>query len=345
MTGLGKGANLNIEGVNADTFAGVTRSFSDVLIGFFPTNFLYDISNNKIIPVIIFSVIIAVAYVLIADKNKNVHIFKKFVDALKDIVFKAVDFIIVLTPYAVIALTAVATSKGIQNGKMLLSLLFFLVLGYVAFIIDSFGINAVLLKAFANVNPLHFFKKSITPFITAFTTQSSVGTLGVSIPTARDKLGVSEEVADFVLPLGTTIGMPGCAGIWPVLTAVYGVFGLGIDYSLTDWLLLGIMALFVSIGTAGVPGTATIVTASVLTAVGLPLEVMVLTIPISSIADMGRTATNVAGAMTSAVIVSHEEKNFNREIYNSKNEKTIDKIDKSPAPSISDELKGESCKI
>jgi Na+/H+-dicarboxylate symporter len=75
------------------------------------------------------------------------------------------------------------------------------------------------------------------------------------------------------------------------------------------------MSLLVTIGTAGVPGTATIVTASVLTAVGLPLEIMVLTIPISSIADTGRTATNITGAMTAAVIVAREENDFDEDIY------------------------------
>jgi Na+/H+-dicarboxylate symporter len=108
--------------------------------------------------------------------------------------------------------------------------------------------------------------------------------------------------------------MPACAGIWPILVAIYGIHGLGIQYSVQDYVVLGVMGLFVSIGVAGVPGTATIVTASVLTAVGLPLEIMVLTIPISSIADMGRTATNVTAAAVASTIVARQENDLDEDI-------------------------------
>jgi Na+/H+-dicarboxylate symporter len=314
-TSLGKGANLSIEGVDATTFDGVRRSFSEVLIGFFPRNFIDDIGGDKIIPVIIFSALLAVSFVLARHDNPKVEIFKDFIDALKEIIYKAVDFVILLTPYAVLALVGTATANGISRGGIIKSLLFMLVLAFVAFIIDTFFVNAVLIKSFAGILPWNFFRKIVPAQVTAFSTQSSVGTLSVSIPTAVKKLGVAEEVADFVLPLGTTIGMPGCAGIWPVLTAVYGVHGLGLHYTLADWAILGVVSLFVSIGTAGVPGTATIVTASVLTAAGLPLEIMVLTIPISAIADTGRTATNVSGALATSLIVAHEEGDLNEEIY------------------------------
>jgi Na+/H+-dicarboxylate symporter len=94
-----------------------------------------------------------------------------------------------------------------------------------------------------------------------------------------------------------------------------------------DWVILGVLALFVSIGTAGVPGTATIVTASVLTAAGLPLEVMVLTIPISAIADTGRTAINVTAALTSTLLVAHQEKNLDLDVYYDRAETATDKTD------------------
>jgi hypothetical protein len=152
----------------------------------------------------------------------------------------------------------------------------------------------------------------------AFSTQSSAGTLPVAIEILKEKVGVDGKIADVTTPLGTTIGMPGCAGIWPVLISIYGIYGLNLDFGIRDYILLIVVALFVSLGTAGVPGTATVTTASVLTILGLPLELIVLTLPISSIADTGRTATNITGAMVSATIVARQENGLDDEVFNQK---------------------------
>ncbi|MGF3976658.1 cation:dicarboxylate symporter family transporter, partial [Staphylococcus aureus] len=88
--GVGRNANLSIEGVDAANFESATVSFSEVLIGFFPRNIVYDAANDHIIPVILFSVMIAVAYVLVANRDRQlVQPFKDLVEATKAIIFKA----------------------------------------------------------------------------------------------------------------------------------------------------------------------------------------------------------------------------------------------------------------
>ena len=225
-----------------------------------------------------------------------------------------------LTPYAVLTLVATSVGNGINSSGMIWSLVMLLIVCFIAFIIDSYLINAVLLKVFAKVNPIKFFKKILPAQIVAFSTQSSAGTLPVATEILTDKIGVSGKVANVTTPLGTTIGMPGCAGIWPILVSLYGIYGLGINFSLTDYITLVVVALFVSFGTAGVPGTATVTTASVLTVMGLPLELIVLTIPISALADTGRTATNITGAMVSATIVARQEDSLDDEIFEKEDE-------------------------
>ncbi|MDU2353615.1 MAG: cation:dicarboxylase symporter family transporter, partial [Anaerococcus sp.] len=79
---------------------------------------------------------------------------------------------------------------------------------------------------------------------------------------------------------------------------------------------LVLIALLVSLGTVGVPGTATITTTALFAAMGLPLEMVVLLAPISTLADMGRTATNVTAANSSALIVAASEDKLNREVFN-----------------------------
>ena len=315
--GIGRNSYLSLEGIDAQNFEGKVVPFTQVLIGFFPRNVVSDIAEENTIPMILFAVLIAVSYVLVANKNREkVAIFKSFVEAVKEIIFKAVDFIISLTPYAVLALIATATGNGVSRSGIMWSLLVLLIVSFIAFALDTWVINAVLLKAFAKLSPLKFFRKVLPAQVVGFSTQSSAGTLPISTGILVKKIGIDPQVANFTAPLGTTIGMPGCAGIWPVLVAIYGINGLGINYEVKDYILLAVVSLFVSLGTAGVPGTATITTASVLTALGLPLELIVLSIPISAIADTGRTATNITGAMVASAIVGRQENGINDNIFN-----------------------------
>lgn len=315
--GIGRNSYLSLDGLDAQNFQSKVVPFSQVLVGFFPRNVVSDVAEEKIIPMILFAVLIAVSYVLVANRNRHkVVAFKNFVEALKEIIFQAVDFIIGLTPYAVLALIVTATGNGVSRSGIMWSLLVLLIVSFLAFTIDTWIINAVLLKVFAKLKPLKFFRKIIPAQIVGFSTQSSAGTLPVTTGILTKKIGIGEKIADFTAPLGTTIGMPGCAGIWPILTAIYGINGLGIHYEIKDYILLAVISLFVSLGTAGVPGTATITTASVLTAVGLPLEIIVLVIPVSAIADTGRTATNITGAMVASAIVGRQEHDLNDDIFN-----------------------------
>jgi Na+/H+-dicarboxylate symporter len=305
--GVGRDSYLSVQGVNASTFKGAVVPFGQVLVGFFPRNPVSDIADERIIPMILFAVLMAVSYVLVAhDRKEQVAPFKNLVEAGRLIVFKAVAFVIELTPYAVLALTATSMSNSLSRSGILWSLLVLLLVSFIAFAIDIWAVNAVLLRVVADIRPMAFFRKILPAQLTSFSTQSSSGTLPVTISLLTQKIGVGPEVANFTAPLGTTIGMPGCAGIWPILVAAYGVNGLGLNYSVGQWVTLGLIGLFLSMGTAGVPGTSTVVTASVLTAAGLPLEILVLVIPISAIADTGRTACNVTAAAVASTIVARQ---------------------------------------
>ena len=177
--------------------------------------------------------------------------------------------------------------------------------------------TGALLSIFAKVNPFKFFKKNFSVQAIAFTTQSSVGTIPANVDNLEKNLGVSEKIASFVAPAGATMGMPGCAGFWPVMTAILTSNVLDLGYGMGDYINLILAALLVSLGTVGVPGTATIATTAVFAAMGLPIEMVVILAPISSLADMGRTATNVTAASSAAVIVGASEGELDREVYNS----------------------------
>jgi Na+/H+-dicarboxylate symporter len=334
---LGSGGEGLVDGISGQLYEDRIVPISQVITDLFPSNIVNDIGSGRIIPIILFSLLIAVSYVLIPnEKKEKVVIFKRFVEALKEIIFKAVAFIIELTPYAVLAL--VAESAGSKfTGEIMWSLGFMLILSFVAFAIDIWLLGGVLIRVFADLNPLKFFRKIIPAQIVAFSTQASVGTLPVTTRVLQEDIGVSTKVANFTAPLGTTMGMPGCAGIWPVFTAIYGINVLGIDYGATDYIILGLVSLLVSLGTAGVPGTATITTTTVLVAVGLPIEILLITMPIAAIADTGRTATNVTAAMIASAIVGRQEKEIDDAIFNGTKKFEADEDILESAPVVSED--------
>jgi Na+/H+-dicarboxylate symporter len=312
----GEGVHHTLGTLSTDTIQGQVQKFSDVVVGFFPTNVVDNFSANDIIPIILIAVTLSVAFLALAEKEpEKVAPFRSGAEALKLVIFKAVGYVIRLTPYAIVALTADMVGSSTNLGGDFRSLVGLLALVWVACLIHTYVLNGALLAAFADVPVVTFFRKIFPAQLTAFSMQSSVGSLPVTTAQLTRKVGVHSEIAHFTAPLGTTIGMPGCAGIWPIMIAVWGINAYGIQYSVGDYATLAALGVIVSVGVAGVPGAATVSAATVLSAAHLPLEFVAATIPIGVIADMARTATNVTAAAVSATIVARQTQSLDDEIF------------------------------
>ncbi|NMB15382.1 MAG: dicarboxylate/amino acid:cation symporter [Gallicola sp.] len=286
----------------------------DTFIGFFPSNIVESAMNNQILPIIIFALLIGLAIISYKGDKIKIEPFVKFIQAGNEVIFSLIGIITNFTQYAVLALIAGAVNNLDLSavGPVLLVLLGV----YIAGIIHSNITAPLVVGLVAKVSPITFIRKFFPVQSVAFSTQSSVGTIPVHVKTL-EKMGVPEKVGSFVASIGTTVGMPGCAAIWPVLLALFTVNTLGIQYTLVDYLILILVALAVSLGTVGVPGTATITATALFATIGLPIEMIILMEPISAIADMMRTSTNVTSAGASAVVVAKLEGVLDEELYNS----------------------------
>lgn len=287
-------------------------SVVDTIVNLFPSNFATNWSEGQIIPIVVFAIIIALSYNAISKENESVKPFKAFIDAGNQVGF---------TPYAV--LSFLARAVGRSSVTELLPLLSTLVLSYILCAVQAFGVEGLLIKFVAKLSPVKFFKGIAPAQYVAFTTQSSVGTIPVTLRQLKEALGVDGDVASFTAGLGANVGMPACAGIWPALTAVFSVHMLGYHYGIAQYAFLILITLVVSVGTVGVPGTATITSTAVFAALGLPIELVVVFAPISTIVDMARTMTNVTGAATAAVITAATEGLVDEEVYNSDQAKHV----------------------
>lgn len=298
-------------------YQGVTKSFTDVLLGLFPSNILGDIVNNNVTGIIIIALALAMAYIAVASSKgeERVAPFKRGVEALKEIVFAVTKFIVHLTPYAVLALIAGSASTIFTDRAALVQLLLLVVEIYLVCLFFTYVLGGVLVKAVAKLSPVRFFKKIFPAQVTAFTTQSSIGTLPVTIENLETRVGVKERIANFTAPLGTTIGMPGCTAVWPVLLALFYINAAGLNWGPLDYVVLALVGWFLSVGSAGVPGIAVVSAVALFGALGLPIGAVILLIPINTISDMVRTLTNVSSAAIASAIVARKTGSLDDEVF------------------------------
>lgn len=303
-------------------YGGLKKSFNEVLLGLFPSNIVSDIANNNIVAIIIIAAAIALAYIGVAsaEGEESVVSFKKLIEAVKKIIFRILRLIVDLTPYAVLCLFASSASAIISDIDTILQLLLLVGIIYAVSFVHAYVFNGVLIKFAAKLNPIKFFKKIFQAQATAFTTQSSIGTLPVTIDCLERRVGVNEEIANFTTPLGTTIGMPGCTCIWPVLLVMFFVNAAGLNWGVSDYLLLAAVTLVLSLGSAGVPGIAIVSSIAVFSALDLPIAAVVLLIPINTISDMARTLNNATTAAVAAVIVARKEGQLDDAVFNKEEE-------------------------
>jgi L-cystine uptake protein TcyP (sodium:dicarboxylate symporter family) len=173
---------------------------------------------------------------------------------------------------------------------------------YVALIV-MFLIHLLLLML-AGLNPIVYLRKAFPVLSFAFTSRTSAGALPLNIQTQK-QLGVSEGIANFAGSFGLSIGQNGCAGIYPAMLAVMIAPTVGINPLDPSFIamLIAIVAIS-SFGVAGVGGGATFAAILVLSAMNLPIALAGLLISVEPLIDMGRTAVNVSGSMTSGILTS-----------------------------------------
>lgn len=318
LLGLGVNANINIsEGAEIAEIPTVLET----IVNFFPTNIIDDAANNRIVPIIFFAILVGLGVLLYGNKER-IAPFTAFIDAGNEVMFKVISLVTQFTPYAVLAVLAdkVATMDLSSAG----SIIMVLVAVFIASLLHAFITTPTIIALIGRINPLPFIKKFFPVFMLAFTIQSSVGALSANIESQR-RMGVPERIASFAGPISTVFGMPGCAAVWPVTIAIFTINAFRMDVGIGFYLYMILTALLVSIGTVGVPGIATVVATTFFLAVDLPAEMVILMTPISAIADMARTASNVQAGGSTGVIVAALENDLDKAAYQSDDNRLVAK--------------------
>ncbi|WP_342572226.1 L-cystine transporter [Paenibacillus sp. FSL R5-0749] len=287
------------------------------VLEFIPSNPFADMTGERrtsTLAVVIFSAFIGVA-VLGLDRKKpqQAETFRGMVNAVYAVVMRIVTLVLRLTPYGILALITKVTAT--TNPDEILKLIKFVIASYVALIV-MFIIHLIIISL-SGFNPITYVKKVLPTLVFAFTSRSSAASIPLNVETQTKKLGVSDGIANLSASFGATIGQNGCAGIYPAMLAVMIAPTVGIDPLSWDFIVTLILVVMISsFGVAGVGGGATFASLIVLSTMNLPVALAGLLISVEPLIDMGRTALNVNGSMTSGLVTSKILKENDHDTFN-----------------------------
>jgi Na+/H+-dicarboxylate symporter len=314
---LNPGVGLD-EGVKArmlSDFAGVTAeqlerlgerpSIAELFVRIIPRNPFQAMVETNFLQIIFFAILFGVSLTILTEERRKPVL--DFLNGVNDAMIVLVKLVMRVAPIGVFALiVAVAAQFGYG---VLITLLKYVVIAIGAMAVFTVTFYPVALRL-SGMSPWFFMKKYYEVFLFAFSTSSSNATLPVNLQVSEEDLGVSNEVASFVLPLGATVNMNGTA-IYQGVSAVFIAQVFGISLGLSDLLTIVLTATLASIGAAGVPGIGMVTLTIVLTQLGVPLEGIALVVGVERILDMCRTAVNVTGDTVCAIWVAKTEGELN----------------------------------
>jgi len=294
------GAGLNLEVPKEFTIKEIP-SIASVFVNMVPSNPIEAMVKAKMLQIIVFALFIGIA---IAAVGKRAEVVKSFFDGFAEVMYKVTGWVMEFAPYGVfVFIVPVVASSG---AAVLLPLLKIILAVYAACLLHMLVVYSFAVSKLGGYKPLDFFKGILPAQLVAFSTCSSAGTLPVTMHSVEKNLGVSKSISSFVLPLGATINMDGAA-IYESIAALFVAQLFGIDLSISQQIMIVLVATLASIGSAGVPGAGLVMLTMVLTTIGLPMEGIALVAGVDRILDMARTCTNVTGDATASVIVAASE--------------------------------------
>ena len=260
-------------------------------------NPLTAMAAGKVLPTVIFAILLGIALVVSKEKNGAIP---KFLNELFDLTMLIVGWIMRLAPVGIMALLLQLTAT--QNISLLKAVGRFVCVVMATTLLHGSVTLPLILYSLTGMTPKIFFKGARDALITAFSTSSSSATLPVTIQCVEKNLKVNKDVAGFVLPLGATVNMDGTA-LYEAVAAIFVANLTGVHLNIVQQVIVFFMAILASIGAPGIPSAGMVTMIMVLQAVGLPAEAVAILIPVDRFLDTIRTAVNVEGDMVGAVIV------------------------------------------
>ena len=274
----------------------IPEFFKQFLLSLFENPF-NSLASGKILPLIIFSIIIGIA---LNDKQGKFKAAKDIFTSFYEVMLKIVHWLMLFAPLGIFALLVNMVVN--QNTELFSQLGIFIFTVIFLIMFHGLVVLPTILFFLTKITPIHLWREGRSAFITAFATSSSAATLPITLSVANDNFKTSKAVSTFVLPLGATMNMDGTA-LYEAAAALFIANLVGMDLTLAQQLILFFTAMVASIGAPGIPSAGMVTMAMVLQVLGLPLEALAILLPMDRLIDTFRTTINVEGDLVGTLIV------------------------------------------
>ncbi|GMV06868.1 MAG: glutamate symporter [Gemmatimonadota bacterium] len=283
-----------------DRDPGAVPSLVDLLLGLVPTNAFAAFADGDVAQVVVMGVLLGAATLLLPDGPRD-RLRELYAD-LAALLRKLVDLILLVAPYGIGALMAVAAGR---YGALLFGPM-------ARFVLVVWGAHAVVvlgymatLRAASPWRPLAFLKRTWSVWATTLATTSSLASLSVSLEVAEE-MELPRPLYGFVLPLGAQVNKDGTAVFLAAVT-LFTAQAAGVTPAFGELVTVFLMAFLLSAGSGGIPGGGFVVALLMVQALQLPLEMAAIVGGIYRLVDMGNTTVNVMGDMVGTVLVAASE--------------------------------------
>ena len=302
------GVGANLTGTDQQELPDLATPDSAVqlLLDIVPQNVIQAAATADMLALIFFCIVFGAALTTLPDKTREPLV--QFFDALFHVMMNLTSGIIKFLPIGVFALiTRMVGTTGFDAFRPLAMYALTIGSGVTIHFLVSLPILLIVL---GRISPRIHFLNMREPLLIAFSTSSSGATLPVTMKVVEEKVGVSNKIASFVLPMGATVNMDGTA-VFECAGALFIAQALGFDLSIIQQGIVVLTALLASIGAAAVPSAGLVVIFIVLEAIGLrgpDVNVIVGSmLAIDRPLDMYRTAVNVFSDSCGAAVIARSE--------------------------------------
>lgn len=260
----------------------------EAILNLVPINPLATLVKGELLDIMMIALIFGLVISKMDSKRSSIII--EFLEGTQALCMQLITWTVKLAPYAVFGL--MMRSVVNSGSSVLIGMLGYLACTFLGFLVIAF--LWLLWLFIIGTPPWNFLKLSKEPLLLAFSLSSSAATMPTTLDTAKKKLQVPSEIADFLIPMGTALNMAGSA-LWQSSATFFlaQAFGSNIDFSII--ITIVILTIGASIGTPGVPGAGVGVLNTTLRSVGVPASGIPLILGVDRLVDMGCTVINVMG--------------------------------------------------
>lgn len=265
------------------------------------------LSKNNLIALLVVSLLVGLAINMSGEKGKPVQ---EFLISANEVIMNFIKIIMYYAPIglgsyfaALVGTYGAAIAVGYAKTffiYLIVSILFYVVI-YTVYAYIAAGIKGVKV----------FWKNIIPSTVTALATCSSAASIPVNIDTAK-KLGVSADIAETIIPLGTSFHKDGSI----IGSAFKIMFLVSLFGSSVGFFKVLVVSLLVTLLVTAVPiGGGTISEMMILTLMGFPVNALPILTIIATIIDAPATVLNVVGDTASSMLTARivDGKNWMKE--------------------------------